>query len=1194
MCLVGTVGSGADQSGNLIANGGFEGGSGGWSWGQGIPEPGFVDREEPYKGEASYVMGLTGADGGRRMMTTVQIDPAMDYEFSLTLRGSDLPEGSIQIALLEWGTEKGEKLSPQGWVWVPGRRGARNLIVAGGTFDWKQFNVHIYRQGIKPSTKRVTLYIDRTSIGQGELGIDDVCLIPVEPIEYKKPAAATVKPTPPRRKPAPETRTKKPPAPVAEQKPPSKQVKLLLLDRGDSTERWSLSLGAEFPGAEGELSVEDMGERNVLKVVFDLSGGGRYVGARCSAKIERADALVFDLFGAGWGYFTATVTDTTGQAHHVGFHVNPGDWKRITLPLTKEKFTAHWGGANDGKIHFPLGNVRLAAATTKGGKGHFLLRDVAIAVAEPKRTWKIDVTTDQPGHVHFTDEPKVNVSATIGNRLRQQRQVPVTIEIVDLDRRKIASRKSVVPFAPWGSQAVELSIDSPGPGYFRVLVHVGDGALLEKGEGAFGVVPKPLRFGRRDPQSFFGMTLYDPASAARIGVHWHRHFHFWRYTEYNQGRYKHATEVIKRCLEAGIDVMMLLDYREPRWLKPKTGGDGLPTEEALRHYANWVRDAVRAHPNVAVFEIQNEPDLELGAQRNLPQEKAVEFYVRLAETAAPIIRREAPQALICGCSLSGHGYGRDNYPRTVLKHVGELLDIYGPHLSYASPRIFGPGLHALFPEENQEAKTHRLSLKLLKEVGLGQKKMWIGEKGWAIKDEAPLQGEISMSFASCAARSLIISKSVPGVEKYIWHMQADGGYSEGARYALWRGSPPQPMPGAIAYANVAWHLGHAEPVESLRMADDNVHVHVFGRSKTDTAVAALWSVDKPFVMNAKLPDGAAAFDLFGRNISTQNIKLTGAPVFFRTSGADVNALLARIKDADLAAGAPFEVISASFSNANTLRLGLVNRTASTLPVWSRIGDQRKRIILPAVVEPAWIEIGLAEPVTRRGGEPLHVTLSAGRAKPVRIAVNTDVLPVTPSSRITVDGQANDWEGAPVIVVDSRDRIQPPDPLGWRGPQDLSSRASLAWDDENLYLLVRVTDDKHVTPDLQGGGFPNGDSLQIAVDVMNDAYETAGFDDDDREYGVVVDAKGTHTHQTHPPDPSPDFQTAAKRTGNETVYEMAFPWSELGRKALPSMVFSLNFITNENDGAGRKYWMGLTPGIGGSKRPGQYRDFYLAQ
>jgi hypothetical protein len=65
-------------------------------------------------------------------------------------------------------------------------------------------------------------------------------------------------------------------------------------------------------------------------------------------------------------------------------------------------------------------------------------------------------------------------------------------------------------------------------------------------------------------------------------------------------------------------------------------------------------------------------------------------------------------------------------------------------------------------------------------------------------------------------------------------------------------------------------------------------------------------------------------------------------------------------------------------------------------------------------------------------------------------------------------------------------------------------------------------------------------------------------------------------------------------GSETIYEMAFPWSSLDREPQPGMVFSLNFIANENDGAGPKSWMGLTPGIGESKRPGQYRDFYLTE
>jgi len=34
--------------------------------------------------------------------------------------------------------------------------------------------------------------------------------------------------------------------------------------------------------------------------------------------------------------------------------------------------------------------------------------------------------------------------------------------------------------------------------------------------------------------------------------------------------------------------------------------------------------------------------------------------------------------------------------------------------------------------------------------------------------------------------------------------------------------------------------------------------------------------------------------------------------------------------------------------------------------------------------------------------------------------------------------------------------------------------------------------------------------------------------------------------------------------------------------------------NDNDGTGRGYWIGITPGIGESKRPLAYRDVYLAE
>ena len=60
---------------------------------------------------------------------------------------------------------------------------------------------------------------------------------------------------------------------------------------------------------------------------------------------------------------------------------------------------------------------------------------------------------------------------------------------------------------------------------------------------------------------------------------------------------------------------------------------------------------------------------------------------------------------------------------------------------------------------------------------------------------------------------------------------------------------------------------------------------------------------------------------------------------------------------------------------------------------------------------------------------------------------------------------------------------------------------------------------------------------------------------------------------------------------ETIYEAAIPWSELDIKPPQAgQVMAMNFIVNENDGMGRIYWMGLTQGIGESKRPIVYRKF----
>jgi len=40
--------------------------------------------------------------------------------------------------------------------------------------------------------------------------------------------------------------------------------------------------------------------------------------------------------------------------------------------------------------------------------------------------------------------------------------------------------------------------------------------------------------------------------------------------------------------------------------------------------------------------------------------------------------------------------------------------------------------------------------------------------------------------------------------------------------------------------------------------------------------------------------------------------------------------------------------------------------------------------------------------------------------------------------------------------------------------------------------------------------------------------------------------------------------------------------------------AINVVANDDDGQGRAYWMGLTPGIGEAKTPMVYREFVVGR
>jgi hypothetical protein len=195
--------------------------------------------------------------------------------------------------------------------------------------------------------------------------------------------------------------------------------------------------------------------------------------------------------------------------------------------------------------------------------------------------------------------------------------------------------------------------------------------------------------------------------------------------------------------------------------------------------------------------------------------------------------------------------------------------------------------------------------------------------------------------------------------------------------------------------------------------------------------------------------------------------------------------------------------------------------------------------------------------------------------------------------IKVDGAITDWNGIRVNVVEGADHLwfgQGMTRQQWHDNRDLSYRWRGAWNDNKLYFLFEVNDDKAVE-----GGQPFSylcDCVELYLDYANRGGRRVivadGRDDwfakcDPRELmGYEMHFLPTapprvyldHAHQYALANPQTnefrrkwDGQTAVKRTANGYLIEMGF--SVPGVKLKPNVVMGIETGVCDDDGAGRK-------------------------
>lgn len=189
---------------------------------------------------------------------------------------------------------------------------------------------------------------------------------------------------------------------------------------------FNFSLGAEFPGAKGTLTVEkDQPEagRSALKLDADFTAGGMYVEANKDLKpigMTELSAIRIRMKSDNVTKFSVRLVDSTGQCFQKKGNTLAagGQWQELAFKPAQFEGGEHWGGANDGKWHGPAALVSFligkdsaadhkpilyiadafadAVLPAKGGAVSYTEDFEKGSLAEWKTSSKVEISGDEP------------------------------------------------------------------------------------------------------------------------------------------------------------------------------------------------------------------------------------------------------------------------------------------------------------------------------------------------------------------------------------------------------------------------------------------------------------------------------------------------------------------------------------------------------------------------------------------------------------------------------------------------------------------------------------------------------------------------------------------------------------------------------------------------------------------------------
>ena len=158
---------------------------------------------------------------------------------------------------------------------------------------------------------------------------------------------------------------------------------------------------------------------------------------------------------------------------------------------------------------------------------------------------------------------------------------------------------------------------------------------------------------------------------------------------------------------------------------------------------------------------------------------------------------------------------------------------------------------------------------------------------------------------------------------------------------------------------------------------------------------------------------------------------------------------------------------------------------------------------------------------------------------------------------TIDGDLSDWPTAAWRAIEDR--------WSWlrthSGPDDLSARFAVSWDEDHLYLAVEVTDDIHHCP-FSGADIYMGDNVQWGVDLDHTEAGSARV----AEWGYSLSTLGSGTQESavwRGTVSTVQHVIVRDEKSSQTRYEAKIA---LAVELRGSTALGLSILVNENDGA----------------------------